>query len=330
MLKYLEKRARMVEREIDRWVPRNIEPGVLADATRHLLQAGGKRLRPCLALTACEAVGGKAGDVIETAAALELLHNFTLIHDDIMDRDEFRRNVKTVHVLWGEPVAIIAGDALFAKVFEATAANAKRLRLEGERVVELLETISKASFEVCKGQTLDMLLGGREDVSEEEYMRMVSEKTGALLEASAKVGAILGRGKPRHVRALASYGRLIGVGFQMRDDMLGVAGSKKKFGKPIGRDILEGKRTLIVIRALTNASREDKAKLLMALGKREASTAQLKAAIDVLGRTGAIEYVAEKARGFTAEAKSKLRDLPSSNAKRVLLGLADFAIEREF
>ncbi len=330
MLKYLEKQARVVEREIDRWVPRNIEPEILARATRHLLQAGGKRLRPCLALTACEAVGGEAGDVIETAAALELLHNFTLIHDDIMDRDEFRRNVKTVHVLWGEPVAIIAGDALFAKVFEATAANAKRLRLERERVVELLETISKASFELCKGQALDMLLEEREDVSEEEYMYMVSEKTGALLEASTKVGAILGRGKPRHVKALAGYGRLIGIGFQMRDDVLGVVGSKEKFGKPIGSDILEGKRTLLVIRALTKASREDKAKLLMALGKRDASAAQLKAAIDVLGRTGAIEYVAEKARGFIAEAKSKLKELPSSKAKGVLLELADFVVEREF
>ena len=330
MLKYIEKRARMVEREIDRWVPRNIEPEILAKATRHLLQAGGKRIRPCLVLTACEAVGGKVSDAIETAAALELLHNFTLIHDDIMDRDEFRRNVKTVHVLLGEPAAIIAGDALFAKVFEATAANAKRLGLRGEEVVELLETISKASFEICQGQALDMLLEGREDVSEEEYMRMVSGKTGALLEASVKVGAILGKGKPRHVRALASYGRLIGKAFQVRDDVLGVTGSKEILGKPIGSDIREGKRTLIVIRALAKASREDRAKLLKVLGKRNASMAQLRAAINVLGRTGAIDYVTEKARGMVMEAKSKLEVLPDSKARKVLLELADFVIEREF
>ena len=330
VLKYLEERARMVEREMDRWVPRGLEPEVLAKATRHLLEAGGKRLRPCLALTACEAVGGKAEDALETAAALELLHNFTLIHDDIMDRDEFRRNVKTVHMLWGEPVAIIAGDALFAKVFEAAAANAKRLGLDGARAVELFDTISKASFEICQGQALDMLFEGRADVSETEYMRMVSGKTGALLEASTKVGALLGKGEPEQVRALAEYGRLIGMAFQMRDDVLGVVGEREKFGKPIGSDVREGKRTLIVVRAFTTAPPEDKATLLRTLGKRDTSEAELKAAIDVLKHAGAVDYVAERARELVAQAKSKLTALPESRARGVLSELADFTIKREF
>ncbi len=330
MLKYMEERARMVEREIDRWVPRELEPEILARATRHLLEAGGKRLRPCLALTACEAVGGKAEDALESAAALELLHNFTLIHDDIMDRDEFRRNVKTVHVLWGEPVALIAGDALFAKVFEAIAANAKRLGLEGTRVAELFDTVSKASFEICQGQVLDMLFEGRTDVSEAEYMRMVSGKTGALLEASMKVGALLGKGEPEQVRALAEYGRLIGTAFQMRDDVLGVEGEQEKFGKPIGSDVREGKQTLIVVRALAIAPQEDKSTLLRALGKRDASEAALKAAIDMLKRGGAIDYVAERARELIAQAKSKLKVLPESRAREVLSELADFTIKREF
>lgn len=330
VLKYLEERARMVEREIDRLVPRGLEPEILAKATRHLLEAGGKRLRPCLALTACEAVGGRVEDALETATALELLHNFTLIHDDIMDRDEFRRNVKTVHMLWGEPVAIIAGDALFAKVFEAAAANAKRLGLDGAHAVELFDTLSKASFEICQGQALDMLFEERADVSEIEYMRMVSGKTGALLEASAKVGALSGKGKPEQVRALAEYGRLIGMAFQMQDDVLGVAGAQEKFGKPIGSDVREGKRTLMVVRALATAPPNDKDTLLRALGKRDASEAELKAAIDVLKRAGAIDYVAERARGLVTQAKLKLKALPESKAKEVLLELADFTIKREF
>ncbi len=330
VLKYLEERARMVEREIDRLVPRGLEPEILAKATRHLLEAGGKRLRPCLALTACEAVGGRAEDALETATALELLHNFTLIHDDIMDRDEFRRNVKTVHMLWGEPIAIIAGDALFAKVFEAAAANAKRLGLDGAHAVELFDTLSKASFEICQGQALDMLFEERADVSEIEYMRMVSGKTGALLEASAKVGALSGKGKPEQVRALAEYGRLIGMAFQMQDDVLGVASAQEKFGKPIGSDVREGKRTLMVVRALATAPPDDKDTLLRALGKRDASEAELKAAIDVLKRAGAIDYVAERARGLVTQAKLKLKALPESKAKEVLLELADFTIKREF
>jgi len=330
VLKYLEKRARMIEREMNRLVPRGFEPEILAKATRHLLEAGGKRLRPCLALTACEAVGGKAEDALEAATALELLHSFTLIHDDIMDRDEFRRNVKTVHILWGEPIAIIAGDALFAKVFEAVAANAKRLELDGTRAVELFDTLSKASFEICQGQALDMLFEGRADVSEAEYMRMVSGKTGALLEASLKVGALLGKGEPEQVSALAEYGRLIGIAFQMQDDVLGVAGAQEKFGKPIGSDIRKGKRTLIVVKALATAPQNEKSTLLHALGKRDASKAELKAAIDVLKRAGAIDYVAERARELVAQAKSKLKALPESRAREVLSELADFTIKREF
>lgn len=330
VLKYLEERARMVEHEIDHWVSPGLKPEPLAKATRHLIEAGGKRLRPCLALTACEAVGGKTKDAIEGAAALELLHNFTLIHDDIMDRDEFRRNVKTVHVLVGEPMAIIAGDALFAKVFEAVAANARRLRLESERAVELFDTISKASFDVCQGQAFDMLFESRRDVSEEEYMSMVSGKTGALTEASTKVGALLGGGDKKQVEALASYGRLIGIAFQIRDDVLGVVGEQEKFGKPIGSDLREGKQTLVVVRALSTASKGEKKKLLRALGKSNASKRDIEAAIMVLKESGAVDYVSGRARKYVADAKSRLSSLPESKAKEVLLELADFVIEREF
>ncbi|KUO41539.1 MAG: hypothetical protein AVW06_00955 [Hadesarchaea archaeon DG-33-1] len=328
--KYLEERARMVEEEIDKWFPRDIKPEILAKASRHLLDAGGKRLRPCLVLTSCEAVGGRTEDAIEAAAALELLHNFTLIHDDIMDRDEFRRNVKTVHVIWGEPVAIIAGDALFAKVFETLAANAKRLNLSGKRAIELLNAISKASFEICQGQALDMLFEGQKVITEAEYLGMTGSKTGALIEASTRVGALLGNGRPEQVRALAEYGRLIGVAFQIRDDLLGVVGKRKKFGKPICSDIREGKRTLVIVRALSAASKEDRKKLLRVLGNRKASGTDLRQAIEVLKRSGALDYVVEKAREFVAQAKSKLNILPDSKAKRFLLELADFTIKREF
>lgn len=330
MQKYLEERARRVEEEIDKWFPRETKPEILAKASRHLIEAGGKRLRPCLVLTSCEAVGGRAEDAIEAAAALELLHNFTLIHDDIMDRDEFRRNVKTVHLVWGEPVAIIAGDALFAKVFETLAANVKRLKLSGERVVELLDTISRGSFEICQGQALDMLFGGRKDITEAEYLNMIGSKTGALIEASTRVGALLGGGKPEQVEALAEYGRLIGMAFQIRDDLLGVVGERKKFGKPIGSDIREGKRALVIVRALKAASKEDQRKLLRVLGNRKASGADLRRAIEVLKRSRALDYAEGKAREFIAQAKSKLDVLPDSEAKRVLLELADFTVKREF
>jgi geranylgeranyl diphosphate synthase type I len=330
VLKYLQERAQWVEKEMEKWFPRDVKPEVLAKASRHLLEAGGKRLRPCLVLTSCEAVGGKAEDAIEAAVALELLHNFTLIHDDIMDRDEFRRNVKTVHTIWGEPIAIIAGDALFAKVFDALAANAGRLKLPAERAVELIRTVSEASFEICRGQAFDMLFEGREDITEAEYLKMISGKTGALMKASTKVGALLGNGKPEQVKALAEYGRFIGMAFQIQDDVLGVTGKREKFGKPIGSDIREGKRTLVIVRALETASGEDREKLLKALGNQKASEVELEQAIEVLKRTGSIDHAARRSRELVAEAKSKLDALPESEAKRFLQKLADFTIEREF
>ncbi len=319
----------MVERQMDRLFPKRTKPKILTDASRHLFGAGGKRLRPVLTLVSSEAVGGKARDAVEAAAAFELLHTFTLIHDDIMDRDDVRRNVKTVHTIWGEPTAIVAGDALFAKVFEAVTANAKRRKLSSAMTVELFDTVSRASFEICQGQVLDMTFGDRKTVSEAEYMRMVGSKTAALMEASTEVGALLGGGKPAEVRALARYGRLMGVAFQIQDDVLGVTGKRKKLGKPIGSDIQEGKRTLIVVRALKVASRRDRAKLLRALGKKNATRTEIRRAISVLRATGAIDYAAGKARKLVDEAKSKLRVLKDSKAKRFLLELADFAVGRE-
>ncbi|MGC8816964.1 MAG: polyprenyl synthetase family protein [Candidatus Hadarchaeum sp.] len=330
VLKYLEECAALVEPEIDRWLPRQIQPEVLTKAMRHLIEAGGKRLRPCLALTACEAVGGKREDAIETAAALELFHNFTLIHDDIMDHDEFRRNVKTVHVLWGEPIAIIAGDALFAKVFEAAAANASRLGMSREKTVELFNTLSRASFELCQGQALDMLFEKRNDVTEEEYMQMISGKTGALTEAATKAGALLGNASAAEIQALSRYGRLIGIAFQMQDDVLGILGKQEKFGKPIGSDIREGKKTLIIVKALDLAPGEERRVLLRAFGRSNATDEEIREAIAVLKRVGAVDYVAERARKMVAEAKMELKILPDSRAKEALLGIADFVVEREF
>ena len=275
-------------------------------------------------------MGGKAEDALQTATALELLHTFSMVHDDIMDRGEIRRNVRTVHRTWGEPIAIVAGDAIFAKVFEALAANARRLGLSAERAVELLEAVSKASFELCRGQTLDMLFKERFDVDEREYLEMASGKTGALFEVSAKVGGLLGGGGTGEVKALAEYGRSFGVAFQIQDDVLGLIGERERFGKPVGDDIIEGKRSLPVIYALTTLQAKERSKLLRALGNRRISKAELKRIIEILKRCGAIDQAVEKAQEFVAEAKTKLGVLRDSEAKRALFSLADLAVERKF
>lgn len=207
--------------------------------------------------------------------------------------------------------------------------NAKRRGLSPSHTIELFDTISRASFEICQGQALDVTLEGRVQVKESEYMEMVSRKTGALMEASTKVGALLGGGKPREVGALAKYGRLIGMAFQIQDDMLGVVGEQEKFGKPVGSDIQKGKRTLIVVHALKTASRRDQAEFLHTLGNEDASKAEIRRTISILRKTGAIDYAARRARELVEEAKSKLGVLRDSKAKRFLLELADFTIGRE-
>ena len=249
VLEYVAKRSPAVEGVLRRLLS-GTEPGELREASLHLVKAGGKRLRPCLTLACCEVVGGRAEGALETAAALELLHTFSLIHDDIMDHSPLRRGVRTVHRIWGEPMAILAGDALFAKVFEALSLNASRIGMDGRRTAELFRLVSRASFELSQGQALDLLLSRRLNLTEEEYVRMVSLKTGALMRACASAGALLGGGTPSQVRRLGRYGENLGIAFQIQDDILGLVGEKEEMGKPVGSDLREGKRTLVVCLAL--------------------------------------------------------------------------------
>ncbi|MEM1689420.1 MAG: polyprenyl synthetase family protein [Candidatus Hadarchaeales archaeon] len=328
VLENLKEKIELVEREIERWAPRSIKPEPLGNSMRHLFSAGGKRLRPCLLLLSCEAVGGKVEDALEAAAAVEILHTFTLIHDDVMDRDELRRGVKTVHVLWGIPMAIIAGDALFAKVFEALSENVRRLRLSAEKAVEIFRTISVASFEICRGQAMDVLMVQKDRVSEEEYLKMVSGKTGALLDASMKIGAIIGGGKEKEISALSTFGRKIGIAFQIRDDVLGIIGEESKFGKPIGSDIREGKRTLPIIYALRHLPLEKKKMVEEVLGEGKISRKKLEKVINLLEECGAIEYSSKLALELVDEAKKELSVIRDSRAKETLLALADFVITR--
>jgi len=328
VLEDLRDKIELVEREIQRWIPESIRPEPLGDSMRHLFSAGGKRLRPCLLLLSCEAVGGRAEDALEAAAAIEILHTFTLIHDDVMDRDELRRGVKTVHVLWGVPMAIIAGDALFAKVFEALAENVRRLGLPSDKAVEIFRSISEASFEICRGQAMDILMAQRGEASEEEYLEMVSEKTGALLDASMKTGAILGGGSREEIAALSSFGRKIGIAFQIRDDVLGITGEESEFGKPIGSDIREGKRTLPVIYALSKLPPAKGKIVRNALGKGKISERKLREVVGLLEECGAIEYSSRLARKLVDEAKRELSVIEESRAKKTLLELADFVITR--
>ena len=320
----LKKYSESIDNEIDASL-RTIDPSTLCKASDHLIKAGGKKLRPALVILSTESVGGRSQDALKTAASMELIHTFSLIHDDIMDKDEMRRGKPSVHTIWGEPMAILAGDTLFSKAFE-TVLETDTTNIDPKRVVDALKTVVDSCIKICEGQALDIGFEGKLDVSEEEYMNMIYKKTAALIAAATKAGAILGGGTEEQIEALSEYGRLIGLAFQIQDDYLDVVSYEEDIGKPVGSDIVEGKMTLMVVHALANASKEDKERLISVL---EANNEDLiDDAIGIFNKYGSIEYTRNIALGNVKTAKELLNVLEDSDAKESLKLIADFVLER--
>lgn len=224
-------------------------PRSLFDPITYILSLGGKRIRPALALMACDLFGGKNEDVLQPALGLEVFHNFTLLHDDLMDEADRRRDKPTVHKLWNPNVAILSGDAMLICAYQLVAkANDKAI----------LELFSRTALEICAGQQYDMEFESRSDVTEEEYLEMIRLKTAVLLACALKVGAMIGGASTADADALYDYGIHIGLAFQLQDDLLDVYGDPKTFGKNIGGDILCNKKTFLLINALSAASEEQR------------------------------------------------------------------------
>jgi len=306
------------------------EPKALYKAANHLIKAGGKRLRPFLVLKSCEIVGGNTSDALPLAAGIELLHTFTMIHDDIMDRDLKRRGMRTVHAIWGIPTALVAGDFLFTKVYDAILRHTDLNHVPMERVLRALNAITEANIKICEGQVLDMLFEKSEVVTEEEYFKMIGGKTAALLAASAESGAIIGGGSESEILSLKQFAYYGGIAFQIVDDVLGLTADEKVLGKPIGSDLREGKRTLIIIHALNHANMEQRKTILSVLGSKKVSIEETKNVVGILHRLGSIEYAISNAKRYLDMSNSQLDKFSDSPTKRLLLDLNDFIIRREY
>jgi geranylgeranyl diphosphate synthase type I len=295
-------------------------PDELYLAMRYLFDAGGKRLRPATLMLASEAVGGNPDEVLPAATAVELVHNFTLIHDDIMDQDELRRGIPAVHVKWGLSGAILAGDTLYSKSFHILSQN----KAEPVDMLQCMALMSLVCTQICEGQWLDISFEKRDDVSEAEYLEMVEKKTAILYAVSAKIGVILGGGTQKEAQALWDFGRFIGVAFQIYDDVLDLITPEDVLGKIRGSDIMEGKRTLIAIHAGQNNIKLD------TFGNRKATRKEIEETLKILKDSGSIDYAMTTARRYVIEAKAKLNILADTEAKELLLALADYTIERKF
>ena len=321
--------AEKVNKFIEKAVDIKNEPNELYFAARHIIDAGGKRLRPFLVLKSCELVGGNKEDALATASALELLHTFTLLHDDIMDQDEKRRGVPSVHKKWGIPLAIIAGDLLFAKVYEIITENTDTKRVAPKKILKVLQEISEATIILCEGQALDMMFENKKIISEAEYFKMIEGKTAALFEASAKCGGLIGRANKRQVKHLGDFGRYAGIAFQIIDDILALTADEQILKKPIGNDIREGKRTLMVVYALEKASKTQRKEILEILGNKNATNEQIKKTIALIDSLGAIKYAKKLAEKNIKKAKKMLSIFPSSGNREDLINLADLIFSRQ-
>lgn len=264
-------------------------PRELYDASMHLIKAGGKRLRPLLVALSSEMYGLSLEVSSWAAAAVEIFHNFTLVHDDIMDKDEFRRGVPTVHKIWGEALAIVAGDLLFAKSYEALL-RLLDYGLSYERVVSAIRELTWAAGTVAEGQAMDVLFAYRDDVTIDEYIEMVKKKTAGLFKSSVLIGALIAGASDDDLTKLAEFATDIGVAFQIRDDELGLVADEKVLGKPKYSDLREGKKTILVLYALERASEEQRKTILSSLGKSGASRAELEKAANTIIELGALEF----------------------------------------
>jgi geranylgeranyl diphosphate synthase type I len=325
ILDVLKKYSAGVDREIEKSLD-TVDPENLYNASKHLIKAGGKKIRPALVLLTAEAVGGNIEGAYKTAAAVELIHTFSLIHDDIMDEDEMRRGKPSVHTMWGEPMAILAGDILFSLAFELVA-QTQVDDVPASRVIKALNTVVDACIKICEGQACDMSFEEKFDVGESEYLNMIYKKTAALIAAATKSGAIIGGGTAEQVEALSQYGELIGMAFQIQDDYLDVVSDEEELGKPVGSDIVEGKMTLMVVHTLSVASPEDKEELIFILKSGDESNTQR--AIDIFNKYGSIDYTRDIALDNVNRAKDLLDLLDDSPAKEALYDLADFMLQRK-
>ncbi len=313
---YLEMNAERIDKALHRYF--GDVHGDLFRASAHLLLAGGKRLRPAVVTLAADAVRkGSSDDLLPAALSLELTHNFTLIHDDIMDGDAVRRGVPTVHTVWDEPTAILAGDVLYAKAFEficlSEAADAAKIRA--------VKMLARTCTDICDGQSMDMAFEKRGDVDGMEYLEMVSKKTGVLYGASAAIGGILAGASPIQADALYQYGVNSGIAFQIQDDLIDLLASSDVTGKDRASDIREGKQTLIAIRAREKG-------IDLASYRRKLSSAEIDDLIARLQGAGVIDEVRAIAVERAAVAKDALSVIPDSEEKRLLIEIADFFIDR--
>jgi len=318
----LSKNAKGVNRFLGTKLKGN--PTQLYDAASYLIVNGGKRLRPFMVMKSCEILGGKLKDAMPAACAVEMIHNFTLVHDDIMDNDEMRHGVPTVHKKFGIPIAILAGDVLFSKAYQILSNS----NLPSKATNELVSRLAKACVDVCEGQLLDIKMAESKKIpSQANYIKMIEKKTSSLFDVSCSMGAICAKAKQSDITKLSAFGRNLGIAFQITDDLIGVLGDPRMTKKPVGNDLREGKKSLPIVLAITKSKGNDKKIILKTFGNAKATKRDIEKAVESIRALGIEKIVRKQALLYSDKAQNSLNNY-SGSAKKELLNLLNFVVKR--
>jgi geranylgeranyl diphosphate synthase type II len=298
------------------------QPERLYDAAQYILGIGGKRIRPILTLMGNEIFGEINADTIKAAGSIELFHNFSLIHDDIMDKAPLRRGQPTVHMHYGESTALLAGDVMLVRAYEEIAA------IKHQNLLSIFQLFNRTAKEVCEGQQLDMDFENRATVGYDEYLHMITLKTSVLLAASLQMGAILGGASEADQLHLYDFGKNLGIAFQIQDDYLDAFGDPEKFGKQIGGDIVANKKTFLLIHALQTADSAAQQQLAQLLN--ESGKDKVQKVMEIFKSCGVDEWAKALKNKYLHEAMCHLEELAvPAEKKQPLKDLAAYLMDRE-
>lgn len=298
------------------------KPASLYEPASYIIESKGKRLRPLLVILSAKAAGGKNVNLKNAAVAVELLHNFTLVHDDIMDNADKRRGKPTLHKKYDLNTAILAGDVLLAVAYEYL------LKDCNGNAKQVLASFTKGLVEVCEGQSLDKEFETTENVSINDYISMIEKKTAAMAKMCCEIGALLGGGRKKEISALAGFGKNIGIAFQIQDDLLDIMALESEFGKVIGGDLIEGKKTFLFIKALEKSEGQNEEMLLDVLKNKGITAERIHDFKNLYQRLGVIDDAKMEIVKYTTKALSSLKTLKRAEDRAMFRWLADSLINR--
>ena len=306
-------------------VYKDIYPRSLYEPIEYVLSSGGKRLRPIVTMLCAGAVGQKPEDAVECGSALEILHNFTLLHDDIMDSSPLRRGRQTVHVKWDDATAILSGDVMLGVAYRLLLSSIKGK----ERCLDILDAFTQGLIDVCEGQALDLDFQSLSNISMNQYMQMIEMKTSRLLEISAIVGAFYGNANDETVHSIREFARHLGLAFQIQDDLLDLTADSNEFGKLTGQDLIEGKKSYLIERASEkDLPQQDKELLEMYIRKKGISMEEIPSMITMLSENDVLLDAQNAIKFHGEQAKQHLSTLTDSTYKNALIWLTDKMSQR--